>query len=168
MMNLLIQSITWNYVLGHRLLTWWKTFLDNGWVENYKELVEKLLESLPDIGANMSIKVHFLHSHLDKFLHNCGAMSDEQREQFHKDIKIMEECYQGRWAKRMMADFCRSIKRDLNDIEHDNQERENFCHGSDVHGGFISTVRLLNDLMKNLLALVYSWFIISSTPWKMV
>ena len=37
-------------------------FLSNRWAENYKELVEKLLKSLQDIGANMSIKDHFLHS----------------------------------------------------------------------------------------------------------
>ena len=50
----------------------WKSFVDvakNFWgncrIEEYKELVERLLKSLQDIGANMSIKVHFLHSHLD-------------------------------------------------------------------------------------------------------
>ena len=50
-----------------------KNFLGNHWAEN-KELVEKLLKSLQDIGANMSIKLHFLHSHLDKF------QSDKQGE----------------------------------------------------------------------------------------
>ena len=34
-------------------------FLDNRQAENYKELVEKLSKSLHDIGANLSIKVHF-------------------------------------------------------------------------------------------------------------
>ena len=59
--------------------------------ENYKELVEKLCKSLQDIGTNMSIKVHFLQSHLDKFPNNCGDVSDEQRERFHQDIKTIEE-----------------------------------------------------------------------------
>ena len=31
-----------------------------------------------------------------------------------------------------------------------NQERENVCHSSYVHKGFISAVSLLNDLMKIL------------------
>ena len=35
-----------------------KNFLGNCWAKNYKELVEKLLKSLQDINANMSIKVH--------------------------------------------------------------------------------------------------------------
>ena len=42
----------------------WISFVDvvknNCWTENDKELVEKLLKSLQDIGTNMSIKFHFL------------------------------------------------------------------------------------------------------------
>ena len=37
-----------------------KNFLGNRRAENYKEFVEKLWKCLQDIGANMSIKVHFL------------------------------------------------------------------------------------------------------------
>ena len=85
--------------------------------------MEKLLKSQQDIDANMSIKVHFLHRHLDKFPDNCSDVSNEQREQFHQDIKTMEECYQGWWDKRMMVDNCWSIKRDLSSIKHDRQSR---------------------------------------------
>ena len=42
----------------------------------------------------MWIKVHFLHSHLDKFPDNCVDVSDELGERFHQDIKIIEERYQ--------------------------------------------------------------------------
>ena len=83
----------------------------------------KLVKSLQDMGANMSFKVHFLHRHLDKFPDNCGYVSNEQGERFHQDIKTMEEYYQGRWHKWMMADYCWRIKRDLNNIEHDRQKR---------------------------------------------
>ena len=57
-----------------------------------KELVEKFLKSLPDIGANMNIKVHFIRNHLDKLLDNCSDLCNEQGEWFHQDIKTMEEC----------------------------------------------------------------------------
>ena len=67
-------------------------------------------------------------------------MSNEQGEWFHQDNKTMEERNQGWWDKRMMADDCWSIKRNLNDIEHDNQERENF-HRSYVHKGSIFAVK---------------------------
>ena len=59
----------------------------------------------------MSVKVHFLHSHLDKFPENLGDVSDEQGERFHQDLKVMEDRYQGRWDTHMMADYCWSIKR---------------------------------------------------------
>ena len=38
----------------------------------------------------MSIRMHYLHSHLDRFPENCGDVSDEQGERFHQDIKGME------------------------------------------------------------------------------
>ena len=72
----------------------WTSFFDmviNFWNnrpdENYKELVGKLLKILQEIGANRSIKVHFLHSHLYKFPDNCSDVSDEQGERFHQDVK---------------------------------------------------------------------------------
>ena len=71
-------------------------------------------------------------------------MSDEQGEWSYQDIKTMEERYPGWWDKGMVVDYCWSIKRDSNNIEHDNQERGKFYLGSYVHEGFIPTVSLLN------------------------
>ena len=51
----------------------------------------------------MSIKLHYLKSHSDNFLKNLGDVSEEQGEQFHKDIKIREEHYQGQWDGHMMT-----------------------------------------------------------------
>ena len=47
-----------------------KNFFGNKKAFNYKELVANLLSSFEDIGAKMSIKVHILHSHLDRFPKN--------------------------------------------------------------------------------------------------
>jgi hypothetical protein len=52
----------------------------------------------------MSLKVHFLDSHLDFFPENLGAVSDEHRERFHQDISNMEKRYQGKWSLSMLAD----------------------------------------------------------------
>jgi len=92
-----------------------KNVLGNYKAHSYKKLVDKMLISYREIGAKMSIKVHFLHSHLDRFPENCGDVSDEQGERFHQEITLMEERYQGRWDKRMMADYCWSLKRDTID-----------------------------------------------------
>ena len=61
----------------------WRSFADvvkNFWgnrrVENYKEFVEKKLKSLQNICANMSIKVYFYCSHIDKFQDNYSDMRD--------------------------------------------------------------------------------------------
>ncbi|KAF2351930.1 hypothetical protein FHG87_017314, partial [Trinorchestia longiramus] len=59
-----------------------------------------------DLRCRMSIKIHFLHSHLHNFKENLGDVSEEQGEHFHQDIKTMEERYQGRWDSHMMADYC--------------------------------------------------------------
>ena len=71
-----------------------------------------MLSAFRDLGCNMSVKLHNLYSHLDRFPENLGAVSDEQGERFHQDLKTMEERYQGRWDKHMIADYSWSIKGD--------------------------------------------------------
>lgn len=53
----------------------------------------------------MSLKIHFLDSHLDFFPENLGALSDEHGERFHQQLKSMERRYQGFWDERMMGDY---------------------------------------------------------------
>jgi hypothetical protein len=60
----------------------------------------------------MSLKVHFLNAHLDYFPENLGAVSEEQGERFHQDIKKMETRYQGRWNVNRMGDYCWLLQRD--------------------------------------------------------
>ena len=88
-----------------------QNFLGNRKADNYKLVVKRMLLAFRDLGCNMSIKVHFLNSHLDQFPENLGAVSDEQGERFHQDFMVMYERYQGRWDRNMMADYCWSIKR---------------------------------------------------------
>ena len=42
-------------------------FLGNTLVPDYQACIEKLLKSYEDIGCRMSLKIHFLHSHLNFF-----------------------------------------------------------------------------------------------------
>ncbi|KAI6648326.1 hypothetical protein LOD99_12135 [Oopsacas minuta] len=89
-----------------------QNFLGNRMAPNYEMLVSEMLSGFRDLGCNMSIKVHFLYSHLDKFPENLGAVSDEQGERFHQDLMTVEERYQGRCDRHKMADYCWGIKRD--------------------------------------------------------
>ena len=71
-------------------------FLGNTRVPDYQACIEKLLKSYEDMGCRMSFKIHFLHSHLNFFPPNLGAVSDEHGERFHQDITKMESNYQGK------------------------------------------------------------------------
>jgi hypothetical protein len=62
-----------------------------------------MLENFHILGCNMSLKMHFLFSHSNLFPKNLGAVSEEQGERFHQDIKEMEGRYQGRWSISMQS-----------------------------------------------------------------
>lgn len=88
-----------------------KNFLGNQKSDDYVQLVENLICCYEALGCRMSVKLHFLASHLDYFPSNLGAYSEEQGERFHQDICQMEHRYQGRWNVNMMADYCWTLKR---------------------------------------------------------
>jgi hypothetical protein len=44
---------------------------------NFRKLVESLISSYEKLSSNVSLKMHFVHSHLDSFQVNCGAVIDE-------------------------------------------------------------------------------------------
>ena len=58
-------------------------FLGNTKFPEYKEIVKTLLDTFHKLGCNMSVKVHFLHSHLEYFPENLGALNEEQGKRFH-------------------------------------------------------------------------------------
>jgi hypothetical protein len=82
------------------------------WEITRKKTHEIVSDLLTGYKANMSLKVHFLDSHLDFFPENLGAVSDEHGERFHQDISNMEKRYQSKWSLRMLADYCWTLKRD--------------------------------------------------------
>ena len=63
-------------------------FLGNRRSLEYEQFVEKLLHSFQHLGAHMSIKMHFLSSHLDYFPDNCGDLIVRSKERV--SIKIFE------------------------------------------------------------------------------
>jgi len=66
----------------------------------------------------MSLKTHFLESHLDFFPENLSKVSDKHGERFHQDIMAMEKRYQGMWTSRMLADYCWTLKRAVPDAKY--------------------------------------------------
>ena len=53
-------------------------------------MVDNMLKAYENLGSQMSFKMYFLHSHLDFFPPNLGAVSDVQGERFHQDISVMK------------------------------------------------------------------------------
>ena len=67
---------------------------------------------------NMSLKIHILHSHLDFFPENLGAVSDEHEERFHQGIAEIEIRYQGKWSVNALVDYCWSRMTDEPNAHH--------------------------------------------------
>ena len=115
------EKQAWN---GFKNVTF--NFLGNIKDPNYEQIVEDMLHSFKNLGCNMSVKVHFLHSHLEYFPENLGSLSEEQGERFHQDIKEMEKRCHGKLTKNMMADFCWMLKRDCSTSYTRQSKRQKF------------------------------------------
>ncbi|GBN92316.1 hypothetical protein AVEN_52105-1 [Araneus ventricosus] len=70
------------------------------------------------MGCNMSLKIYFLHSHLEFYPENLGSVSDEHGEQFHQAISNLGARYQGKWNPKMLADYFWTFKMDIPQAKH--------------------------------------------------
>lgn len=71
-----------------------------------KEIVKAMLDSFNAINVSMTLKLHFLHYHLDEFLQQLPSESDEQGERFHQITLPMEKRYKGKRPDAMLAEVC--------------------------------------------------------------
>jgi len=93
-----------------------KDFLGNHIAVNY--VAQDLLTSYKAMGCKMSLKIHFLESHLDFFPENLSEVSDKHSERFHQVIMVMEKQYQGKWTSSMLADYCWTLQKDVPDTKY--------------------------------------------------
>jgi hypothetical protein len=100
-----------------------KGFLGNRRAQNYDGIVNNLSQSYQILGCNMSEKIHFLHSHLDFFPENCGAVSGENAQRFDQHISSMEKRYQGKWNCAKLPDNCWTLARDAPTVECNRQAK---------------------------------------------
>ena len=59
-----------------------KNFLENQPSAEYEKEIEELLKSFYQLGTRITVKLHFLRSHLDSFPKDCGDLSVELGERF--------------------------------------------------------------------------------------
>lgn len=100
-----------------------KNYLGNKRADNYKSIVKEMLSAYHAMGVNMSLKIHFLHDHLDFFPPNLGDFSDEHGERFHQEIMTIENRFKGKNTKNMLGEYCWSICRDTNRDSYTRQPR---------------------------------------------
>lgn len=86
-------------------------FLGNHRASNYRTIIKYMLKNYQKMGARMSLKMHFLKSHLDSFPENLGAFSDEHGERFHKDIATMETRFHNTYQPQMLGEYCWTLLR---------------------------------------------------------
>lgn len=92
-------------------------FLGNYRDSQFKENIKAMIDSFEKIKANMSLKVHFLRDHVDDFVNNLGAYSEQHGERFHQDIASMEKRYSGGSIISMLSDHCWFLIRESADYE---------------------------------------------------
>jgi len=64
-----------------------RNFLGSEIAENYNEIVLGRIPACSAVECDLSLELHFiLHSRLDFFPVNMGAVSDEHGERFHQDV----------------------------------------------------------------------------------
>lgn len=81
-------------------------FLGKNRVENYRIIINDMLDAFNTINVRMSLKIHFLHSHMDIFERQIPTESDQQGERFHQTCKPMETRYKEKDLQSFMADLC--------------------------------------------------------------
>ena len=99
-------------------------FLWNIKSEKYMEKVNELRAFFELRGVTWALRFCFYLVTLGNSL-KTQVMSVTRRDEcFHQDIKVMEECYQGRWDIHMMVDYCWSLKKDVSNLNHPIKSRK--------------------------------------------
>ena len=75
------------------------------------------------MGCRMSLKLHVLQSHINKFNDNTSDYSKEQGERFHQDVKSFEESYKGQCNESMMRDYIWNLVR-KSELTYNRQSRK--------------------------------------------
>ena len=111
-----------------------ENFFGNYKSPNYKDLVANLLKSYKNINVNMSLKIHFLQSHLGFLAENLCDVSDEYGEIFHQNIMFFKKRFQGgrnggkvALNKNILADYLWFGIRDINPQFFKRKRRRQCC-----------------------------------------
>ena len=74
--------------------------------DDFEDVVANLLRNYHKMECNISLKDHFLHSHLPLFHENLRVVSDKHGDRFHPNIAFIEKRFKGKWSTGMLAEYC--------------------------------------------------------------
>jgi hypothetical protein len=104
-------------------------FLGNVKAEKYKELFEDFLNANQTTGCNMSLKIQFLHSHLDFFPPNLGAASKEHRKGSTRAFSAQRKDMQGSCHRTCYLTIVGTLlKRHLLPVKNEGVTEKSFKH----------------------------------------
>lgn len=63
---------------------------------DWRKYIEDMISAFHLINVQMSLKIHFLHCHAEKFGEQSPAESDEHGERFHQVTARLEHWYSGK------------------------------------------------------------------------
>lgn len=89
-------------------------FLGNKRASNYEDLIGDMMKKFEKLGISVTLKMHVLLSHLDRFPPNCGDYSDEQGERSHQDFLKIETQFLGKSMVNGLGAYCSSLIRETN------------------------------------------------------
>lgn len=108
--------------------------------------VKRLLKAFEELAVNMSLKIHFLHHHMDWFENQLSTESDEQGERFHQVALTMETRYRGKKLDSMLGDLCWWLKRTTDEEDTDEeQEPETYRDPQPTTSGAFATSNMQID-----------------------
>lgn len=96
-------------------------FLGNHRDGNYKELIGNMMTSFKQLEINVTVKMHTLLCHLERFPPNLGHFSDEQGERAHQDLMSIESRFKGKNNAHALGSYCWELVRQTDPDMHNRQ-----------------------------------------------
>lgn len=112
----LIASVALERTLTQSQLNGWRAlkkviagFLGKNRSADYNDSVQEMLYGFKVNKVHMSLKIHFMNSHMDAFARQLPTESDEQGERFHQVCKPFETNYKKKELLSLVSDLCWSL-----------------------------------------------------------
>lgn len=90
--------------------------------EIWRILIENMIDAFHLLNVKMSLKIHFLHSHVEKLAEQSPAESDEHGERFHQVTARLEHWYSGKKLHALLGDICWNLQEEEDDREDSTNE----------------------------------------------